>query len=141
MAASKCKSNSAAAAETRTDLKRVKRQMESGQMAAASSVRVLAQDSGSQAAPQLSSSSGSSPGLGPPSPASTVTPFAGTKLWKVLVSVAVILVAAAIGEAYHRLHQVKRLTDKDTIVLSDFDNKTGESVFDDALKQGLADQD
>ena len=30
------------------------------------------------------------------------------------------------------------LTDKDTIVISDFDNKTGDSVFDDTLKQGLS---
>jgi eukaryotic-like serine/threonine-protein kinase len=30
------------------------------------------------------------------------------------------------------------LTDKDTIVLADFDNKTGEAIFDDALKQALA---
>ena len=35
-------------------------------------------------------------------------------------------------------HQAKPLTDKDTIVLSDFDNKTGDSVFDDTLKQGLS---
>jgi tetratricopeptide (TPR) repeat protein len=31
-----------------------------------------------------------------------------------------------------------RLTDKDTIILSDFDNKTGDAVFDDTLKQGLS---
>lgn len=31
-----------------------------------------------------------------------------------------------------------KLTDKDTIVLADFDNKTGDPVFDDALRQGLA---
>src|SRR5208282_2785401 len=30
------------------------------------------------------------------------------------------------------------LTAKDTVVLADFDNKTGDSVFDDALKQALA---
>jgi serine/threonine protein kinase len=30
------------------------------------------------------------------------------------------------------------LTDKDTIVLADFDNKTGDPVFDDTLRQGLA---
>jgi tetratricopeptide (TPR) repeat protein len=30
------------------------------------------------------------------------------------------------------------LTENDTIVLADFDNKTGETVFDDALKQALA---
>jgi serine/threonine protein kinase len=29
------------------------------------------------------------------------------------------------------------LTEKDTIVLADFDNKTGDALFDDALKQGL----
>src|SRR5439155_1176775 len=30
------------------------------------------------------------------------------------------------------------LTEKDTVVLADFDNKTGDTVFDDALKQALA---
>jgi hypothetical protein len=36
--------------------------------------------------------------------------------------------------------QVSRsaLTDKDSIVLSDFTNTTGDSVFDDTLKQGLS---
>jgi serine/threonine protein kinase/tetratricopeptide (TPR) repeat protein len=62
------------------------------------------------------------------------------KLWKVLVPVAVIFVAAAIGGTfYFRSRQAAtRLTDKDTIVLSDFDNKTGDAVFDDTLKQGLS---
>jgi eukaryotic-like serine/threonine-protein kinase len=31
-----------------------------------------------------------------------------------------------------------KLTEKDTIVLADFDNKTGDPVFDDTLRQGLA---
>jgi serine/threonine protein kinase/tetratricopeptide (TPR) repeat protein len=31
-----------------------------------------------------------------------------------------------------------KLTDKDTIVLADFDNKTGDSVFDETLRQGLS---
>ena len=31
-----------------------------------------------------------------------------------------------------------KLTDKDTIVLADFDNKTGDAAFDDTLKQALA---
>ena len=30
-----------------------------------------------------------------------------------------------------------KLTDKDTLVLADFDNKTGDPVFDDTLRQGL----
>jgi tetratricopeptide (TPR) repeat protein len=51
-----------------------------------------------------------------------------------------MLVAAAIGGTlYFRSRQaMTRLTDKDTIVLSDFDNKTGDAVFDDTLKQGLS---
>ncbi len=67
-------------------------------------------------------------------------PVTGWKLWKVLVPVALVCVAAAIGGAfYFRSHQTPtHLTDKDTIVLSDFDNKTGDSVFDDTLKQGLS---
>jgi hypothetical protein len=67
-------------------------------------------------------------------------PVAGRKLWKVLVPAALILVAAAIGGTlYFRSRQATtRLTDKDTIVLSDFDNKTGDAVFDDTLKQGLS---
>jgi eukaryotic-like serine/threonine-protein kinase len=42
------------------------------------------------------------------------------------------------GLYYRSRHQTKRLTNKDTIVLADFDNKTGHAVFDDALKQALA---
>ena len=62
------------------------------------------------------------------------------KRWKVLAPAALILVAAAIGGTlYFRSRQATaRLTDKDTIVLSDFDNKTGDAVFDDTLKQGLS---
>jgi len=64
----------------------------------------------------------------------------GVPLRKVLVPAALMLVAAAIGGTlYFRSRQaMTRLTDKDTIVLSDFDNKTGDAVFDDTLKQGLS---
>ncbi|HMD83694.1 MAG TPA: winged helix-turn-helix domain-containing protein [Terriglobia bacterium] len=63
-----------------------------------------------------------------------------SRRWKALVPAAVILFVAAIGGAlYFRWRQtVTRLTGKDTIVLSDFINKTGDSVFDDTLKQGLS---
>lgn len=39
---------------------------------------------------------------------------------------------------YSRPHREPKLTEKDTIVLTDFDNKTGDIVFDDTLKQALA---
>ena len=41
------------------------------------------------------------------------------------------------GGLYYRSHQSKPLTDKDTIVIGDFDNKTGDAVFDDTLKTAL----
>ncbi len=57
--------------------------------------------------------------------------------WSFLL-VALFVVLAGAGGIYYRLHQNKPRTDKDSIVLSDFDNKTGDPVFDDTLKQGLA---
>jgi hypothetical protein len=52
----------------------------------------------------------------------------------------VILVAAAIAGAFYfpSRQTTHHLTEKDTIVLADFDNRTGDSVFDETLKQALA---
>jgi len=60
---------------------------------------------------------------------------AGTSRWKILSATAAILAVFAAGYAY--LHRAPKLSDKDTIVVADFDNKTGDTVFDDALRQGL----
>src|SRR5262249_37496489 len=50
-----------------------------------------------------------------------------------------LLVALLVGcVAYYRLRQANLLTEKDTIVLAGFDNTTGDPVFDDTLRQGLA---
>jgi tetratricopeptide (TPR) repeat protein len=50
-----------------------------------------------------------------------------------------VLICAGLlaGGLYYRSHRSKPLTDKDTIVLADFDNKTGDTVFDDTLKTAL----
>ncbi len=50
---------------------------------------------------------------------------------------AVLMVAGGIG-LYLLTQRGHQLTDRDTIVLSDFTNTTGDPLFDDALKQGLA---
>jgi len=42
------------------------------------------------------------------------------------------------GGLYFRSHRAKPLTDKDTIVLGDFDNKTGDPIFDETLKTALS---
>jgi len=48
---------------------------------------------------------------------------------------ATLALAAA---TYFYFHRAPKLTAKDTIVLADFENKTGDPVFDDTLRQGLA---
>ena len=58
--------------------------------------------------------------------------------WKPLATVAVVLVALLAGILYWRSRKAAVFTNKDTIVLADFVNTTGDAVFDDALKQALA---
>jgi serine/threonine protein kinase/tetratricopeptide (TPR) repeat protein len=58
------------------------------------------------------------------------------RLWKIAIPV-LLLVLIVAGELYYRHQQSKRLTDKDTIVLADFANSTGDEVFDDTLKTAL----
>jgi DNA-binding winged helix-turn-helix (wHTH) protein/tetratricopeptide (TPR) repeat protein len=57
--------------------------------------------------------------------------------WRIAAALAVLIVAIATG-AYFFARRTPALTEKDTIVISDFSNSTGDPVFDDALKQGLA---
>jgi eukaryotic-like serine/threonine-protein kinase len=55
----------------------------------------------------------------------------------VIVTTGIAVVALALG-SYFYFHEAPKLTDKDTIVIADFTNKTGDSVFDDTLRQGLS---
>lgn len=50
----------------------------------------------------------------------------------------VVVVVAVAGGLFWRSRQPRRLTDKDTIVLADFTNATGDSVFDGTLRQALS---
>ena len=58
-------------------------------------------------------------------------------LWTIAVPATVIAIALIAGGLYYRSHRAKPLTDKDTIVLADFANETGDPVFDDTLKTAL----
>jgi tetratricopeptide (TPR) repeat protein len=58
---------------------------------------------------------------------------------------AAVILLAAVGTAFYLRSRpaspaakATPLSEKDTVVLADFDNKTGDPVFDDALKQALA---
>jgi serine/threonine protein kinase/tetratricopeptide (TPR) repeat protein len=133
------------AAEMRADLQRLKRDTDTGRASAASSGPTTALDISSQPAASVVQqpvpSSGSVPAAGSSGAvkAAEVPVTRGRTLWKIVVPAAVVVVAALVaGGLYFRPHPAAPLTQKDTIVLADFDNKTGDPVFDDALRQALA---
>ena len=97
------------AADMRTDLQRLKRDTESGRTAvAAAETR--------------------------PKPVLKSTWFR----WAAVTGATVLVIGLAVGGWLFSSRKAHALTDKDTIVLSDFENKTGDAVFDDTLKQGLS---
>jgi tetratricopeptide (TPR) repeat protein/predicted Ser/Thr protein kinase len=58
------------------------------------------------------------------------------KRWEVMVPVAVAALALSVA-GYSYFYRAARLTDKDTIILADFTNATGDPVFDGTLRQGM----
>jgi serine/threonine protein kinase/tetratricopeptide (TPR) repeat protein len=141
------------AAEMRSELMRLKRDTTTGRPAVSSSGSgPIARDSSSAVAPPPAPASGSSPAARPPLssqstsavPPAPVPAAAGTNLSKILVLAAVVVVALIAGGLYWRsrsaspVNSTAPLSTKDAVVLADFDNKTGDAVFDDALKQALA---
>ncbi len=133
------------ASDIRTDLKRLKREMETGRPGAASSGTMpVARSQTSEPSSPQTAPSGSSPAVAQRISSGAVAavevlPAGGRKLWKILIPAVVLAVAALVaGSLYFRSRRAAPLTEKDSVVLADFDNKTGDPVFDDALKQALA---
>jgi len=142
------------ASDMRSDLKRLKRDTDTGRTAvpAESSVASSSKSSVSNAAQtSVPASPLSAPATaGAPHvevggrisgavPAAESAVRAQTPARKRLAAVAVsavAVIALAIG-GYFFLHRAPKLTEKDTIVISDFANSTGDAAFDDTLKQAL----
>ena len=96
------------AAEMRSDLQLLKRDADSGGIPTASGGKVRAVPSGART------------------------------LWKVLVpAVAVVAIGLALAAWLYFARRAQALTEKDTIVLGDFTNTTGDAIFDDTLKTAL----
>jgi tetratricopeptide (TPR) repeat protein len=97
------------AADIRTDLQRLKRDSDSGRSAVAGK---------------------------------RVEPTAPEKTarfrWAIVAGATILLVAFGVGGWLFFTRKTHALTDKDTIVLADFANTTGDTVFDGALRQGLS---
>ena len=58
--------------------------------------------------------------------------------WAAVVGATMLVIGVAVGGRWIYSRNAHALTDKDTIVLADFTNTTGDLVFDGALRQGLA---
>ena len=58
--------------------------------------------------------------------------------WKWTLVAGFACAAVIAGGLYWRAHRAPKLTERDTIVVADFDNKTGDPVFDDTLQQALS---
>jgi eukaryotic-like serine/threonine-protein kinase len=97
------------AADIRTDLQRLKRDSDSGRAAVANA---------------------------------QVGPMPGVKSnrfqWATAIGATIVVVGVAVVGWLFYSHKAHALTEKDTIVLADFSNTTGDSVFDDTLRQGLS---
>ena len=133
------------AAEIRADLQRLKRDTDTGRASAtgaSSGAVAAAQDAGSQpVAHQSVPSSSSVPAAGSSGAVTVpkVPAFARKKTRRILVPAAVLVVGLLIAAGlYFRPRAAAPLTEKDTVVLADFDNTTGDPVFDGALRQALA---
>jgi len=128
------------AADIRADLQRLKRDTDSGRAVAHSSDSMpVAADSGRSAlAVPVAAPSASSHVVAASSPAvSAVAPPTKSRAILVAAAVAVIVFLIA-GSLYFRSRQSAKLTEKDSVLLADFVNTTGDAVFDGTLKQALA---
>jgi len=111
------------AAEMRADLQRLKRDIDTSRIATANLSQVRAAESGSRSGWRLGSRIAS--------------------VWRPLAAAILVLIGLVAGGLYLlsrvAAHSAKAvpLTDKDSVLLADFVNKTGDPVFDDALKQAL----
>ena len=95
------------AADIRTDLQRLKRDSDSGRVAAAVA------EAGVKSAQSK---------------------------WMAIIGATILAIGLAVGGWLFYSRKAHALTDKDTIVLADFTNTTGEAVFDGTLRQGLSAQ-
>ena len=140
------------AAEMRTDMMRLKRELESGSnpsavvelpkldsapsasTAAAGEALPAPGSSPSQVAPAAPSAAG----ISAMASAAASAPAATTRRWLPWIGAAFLLAAVAAGVFLLSTRHARALTEKDTVVLSEFVNTTGDAVFDGTLKQALA---
>ncbi len=136
------------AADMRADLKRVRRELESGRTpvlevgetasatasGSGSGIRSAAKSESTPIAVGASASSSSAPAQSRPS--SGAVPTQPRPKWQYAAWAALVCVAAAIAFFLYQ-HRTHAITEKDSILVNDFVNTTGDAVFDGTLKKAL----
>ncbi|MFY9527271.1 MAG: tetratricopeptide repeat protein, partial [Candidatus Acidiferrales bacterium] len=122
------------AADMRAELQRLKRDSESGRSVVVTTGPQQGVTSRTAAAPS---------GVVSTTERSPAVPAAGVRprlFQRAAITVTAVAIAALAVGAYLHFHHAPALTEKDTIVLADFTNTTGDAVFDDTLRQALSAQ-
>jgi eukaryotic-like serine/threonine-protein kinase len=136
------------ASEMRAELQRLKRDTDSSRSIVASAeptpppvssgtMPVAAASTSASDTTVQTPSAGTVPVQVQPSGTGASVPVRGRARWPFAVAAAAIVIAALVGTFFYR-HRTQTLTEKDSILLADFVNTTGDSVFDGTLKQALA---
>jgi eukaryotic-like serine/threonine-protein kinase len=121
------------ASDMRSELQRLKRDTESGRSAVASEIAEPVRPvSAISPAPESTQSKSSK--------APTSPPKTSRVNWALVIGAALIVLLLGVGSWLYFTRHAQALTDKDTIVLAEFANSTGDSVFDGTLRQGLSAQ-
>ncbi|MGC1671333.1 MAG: serine/threonine-protein kinase, partial [Candidatus Acidiferrales bacterium] len=121
------------ASDIRSDLQRLRRDTESGRSAVASGMAEPATPD--QTYLHAAASPESKSGAVSAAPVKT-----HRAKWPVVIAAALVIVVAGVAGWLYFTRHAQALTDKDTIVLGEFANTTGDPVFDGTLRQGLSAQ-
>jgi len=121
------------AAEMRSELERLKRDTDSGASPG------IHDSSATQTVPAHSSQARDRQSTTQADPAAAAEPPRRVPR-KLAAAIGVLLIAIVAAGLYLSSRPSARLSNKDTIVLADFANTTGDAVFDGTLRQGLAAQ-
>jgi hypothetical protein len=129
------------ATEMRVDLARLKRDRESTRHAITVTQPGGPASSAAQVTPvtgHVTAEGGVTPpvGVAAPSVTTSAPPHRRIPIWA--AAVALVVIAAIGAGAWFYVHRAPALTGRDSVVLADFTNTTGDSVFDGSLREALA---
>jgi len=131
------------AADIRTDLQRLKRDTESGRAVAVASEEEAPQEPASRPSSGKSATTALGSSRIAAASSHTVPIATGPEPKKssrmlLIAAAAIVVILLVVGGLYFRSRQAAGLTEKDSVLLADFVNTTGDTVFDGTLKQALA---